>query len=82
MPSKNSWLKDNGYYMDEEAEVYNATLQDVYDNPRWYLDNLEFLREYRVSWSCYTRKVKKGRSAITLPLGFINKTSPTYNGME
>ena len=62
----NNHLSDNGYTMDEEDSIYNRTLQDVLANPRWYLDNLPFLSEYRVSWQDY----RKGRSP-TLPHKYV-----------
>lgn len=48
--------------MDEEGEIYDLVLQDLYENPRWYLDNFEDLRTFRVSWYSYEKmssKVKK-----------------------
>ena len=67
MISRNSWLKDSGYTEEEEGAIYDATLEDLGDNPRWYLDNLEYLRDYRVSWHCYGRDNKMP----VLPLEFI-----------
>ena len=49
----NNWLKDNGYTLQEEIEIYKRQLQDIIDNPRWYLDNLEYLVTYRVRWKNY-----------------------------
>jgi len=51
-----NWLCENGYTKKQEQEIYVKQLQDVYDNPRWYLDNLNYLVEYRVSWKCYSSK--------------------------
>lgn len=69
-------LKDNGYDEVEEAEIYDACLEDVYANPRWYLDNIEFLSEFRVSWEDYRT------STPTLPLRHVNqrisRNVPTY----
>ena len=64
---RNSWLKDSSYTIEEQAKIYDITLQQVYDNPRWYLDNLEYLRDYRVDWHCYSRTTTKGRRMPTLP---------------
>ena len=64
---RNSWLKDSSYTIEEQAKIYDITLQQVYDNPRWYLDNLEYLRDYRVDWHCYSRTTIKGRRMPTLP---------------
>ena len=51
----NNWLKDNGYSKEEEERIYNYQLQDILNNTRWYLDNIHFLKEYKVSWICYSR---------------------------
>lgn len=53
LASNSSWLKDAGYNKDEEDFVYNFILKDVYENPRWYLDNLQYIPEFRVSWGNY-----------------------------
>jgi len=53
----NNHLKDNGYSLDEEEEVFNDCLKRVFDNPRFYLDNLLDLREFRVSWIDYRGKI-------------------------
>jgi hypothetical protein len=55
----NNHLCDNGYTKEEESEIYDALLQDVIDNPRWYLDNLHSLRTFRVSWMNYGEKRRK-----------------------
>ena len=57
----NNWLKDAGYSFKEEQDIYDAQLQDVMDNTRWYLDNEKFLPTYKVSWVGYTK------TKITLP---------------
>ena len=72
MPNPNSWLKDSGYTIEQEQHIFNATLQDVLDNTRWYLDNLHYIREYRVSWECYTKKRKDGKKSITFPINDKN----------
>lgn len=43
----------NGYSKAEEEKIFDATVQDVLDNTRWYLDNLDRLVAYRVSWKDY-----------------------------
>jgi hypothetical protein len=50
-----NWLRNNEYSSDEEGEIYERQLCDILTNTRWYLDNLEFLVEYRVSWVNYRR---------------------------
>lgn len=67
---KNNWLKDAGYTQEEEASIYDAQLQDVLDNPRWYLDNCETVMSYRVSWINYSR------DKITLPLKLLRFRAP------
>lgn len=58
----NNWLKDNGYSLEDELEIYNSQLQDILLHTRWYLDNLEYLIQYRVRWvnyrSCNITKAK------------------------
>jgi hypothetical protein len=55
---KSSWLKDAGYTLEEEETLYNEQLKDILRNTRWYLDNLDSLHPYKVSWHAYTsRKV-------------------------
>ena len=46
-------LSENGYSLKEQAILYDEQLQDVFDRTRWYLDNLEYLPTYRVSWKNY-----------------------------
>lgn len=53
MVDKTSHPKNWGMTIEEEAEMYEEQLQDIIDNPGWYLDNFEGLREYRVSWKNY-----------------------------
>lgn len=49
-------LKDSGYTLEEEEIIYDDNLQDIYNNPRWYLNNLDSLSEYRVRWNDYSTK--------------------------
>lgn len=49
----NNWLKAAGYTRQQEIDIFNELLNDVIDNPRWYLDNFEYLHEFRVSWVHY-----------------------------
>lgn len=67
MLKTNSRLADNGFSIEEEEKIYEEQLQEVFDNPRWYLDNLDYMVEYRVRWVDY----KKGNN-ITLPRKFSN----------
>ena len=49
----NNHLTANGYDIEEQGELYDSQLAEIYANPRWYLDNLEYMVEYRVSWHDY-----------------------------
>lgn len=71
----NNWLGKNGYTIEEEYEIYNENIIDIYENPRWYLDNLYALVEYRVSFIDYKRKTIKKKDT------FI-KQSPPINTSE
>lgn len=51
--SMNSNLTDSGYDFEEQNEIYQMVLRDVYDNPRWYLDNLDSLKSFKVGWHFY-----------------------------
>lgn len=55
-------LKGNDYTPEQEEAIYDDNLQDVLDNTRWYLDNLEMLRSYMVSWKRYPSKDKLKQS--------------------
>jgi hypothetical protein len=66
---QNNRMNENGYDRSQEAEIYALQLQDVIDKPRWYLDNLHKMQEYRLSWVNY--KITK----ISLPSEFIKEKS-------
>ncbi len=51
-----SWLTDADYSIEEQEEIYDMCLQDVIDNPRWYLDQLDYLAEFKVNWVNYTKQ--------------------------
>ena len=63
----NNWLQSNGFTHEEEVEFYDLVVQDVYDNPRWYLDNLEYIVAFRVSWKDYRTKT------AVLPHKYVKK---------
>lgn len=69
----NHWLSEAGYTKKEQEDLYDNSVQDIIDNTRWYLDNLEYLREYRVYWQCYSKKRVNGTNSITLPSNKVNK---------
>jgi hypothetical protein len=41
---------------EEEVEAYNQCLRDVMENPRYYLDNLQHIKEFQVGWLYYGSK--------------------------
>ena len=51
--TNNNHLKANGYSAEEEDELLNMIFDDVISNPRWYLNNLYWLKTFRVSWGEY-----------------------------
>lgn len=65
--SNNNWLENSEYTLKEQGEIYSAQLQDVLDNTRWYLDNLEYMRDYRVSWHNYSKKIQNKLIRPVLP---------------
>jgi hypothetical protein len=52
----NEWGKVVLSCVEEEDFVYDRCLQQVIDNPRFFLDNLDYLKEFRVSWLNYGTK--------------------------
>ena len=61
-----NWLVDSGYTIKEQEKVYDDLLEDVLANPRWYLDQLSYLSEFRVSWINY------GKQNVTKPYKYTN----------
>ena len=53
-PELSNHLADNDYSLAEQAKIYDDQLADLLLNTRWYLDNLDFLPTYRVSWKNYS----------------------------
>ena len=66
--SRSNHLSDNGYSMEEQEKIYDDQLVDLYLHARWYLDNLDFLPTYRVSWHNYRTK------SAPVPYKMVNKT--------
>lgn len=68
-----SWLDKEDYTLEQQAELFDQNIEDVLQNTRWYLDNLNLLAEYRVCWGDYRRGsatkpyrlTKKGRQKHT-----------------
>jgi len=56
LPRNSNWLSDAGYEVKEQEDVYDQLLDDVIANPRWYLDQLSYLAEFRVSWVNYAKQ--------------------------
>lgn len=46
-------LRQNDYSIKEEEEIYDNLLQDIIENPRWYLNNVTYLSSFYVSWKNY-----------------------------
>ena len=65
MLSQDSSLTENGYSLEEQAEIYDNQLVDILENTRWYLDNLDSMKIYRVGWKSYYRS-----KVATLPYEF------------
>ena len=63
----NRSLTHNGYSQEEQGEIYDLLLQDLYDNPRWYLDNLQYLSVFYVNWKNYRYNTP------VLPLKYVKK---------
>ena len=53
--------------MEEEAEIYKDQLDEIINNLGWYLDQVEYMVEYRVSWKNYSTKTP------TIPWEFTKK---------
>ena len=62
----NTWLEESGYTNKEQEDLYEQSLNDVMDNTRWYLDNLDYISEYKVYFGNYYNKNKKGTKSITI----------------
>lgn len=65
-------LRDNGYTLEEEAEIYDYLLQEVLNNPRYYLDNLDSFTLFRVTFGNYDNE-----HCITIPYRYSKKYSKT-----
>ncbi len=77
--SDDSNLKANGYTQEEEDYIYNSTLSAVLSNTRWYLDNLDKLPTYRLSWHSYNTK----NVNIPSPLKFcVTKSNVKKKGLR
>lgn len=66
--SSSSWLKDSRYTIKQQSLLYDAVLQDVINHTRWYLDQLDYLSEFKVSWADYRKP------GITKPYKYVDNT--------
>lgn len=71
-------LYQQGIAIEEQADLYETQLIDLYENPRWYLDNFTFLKQYKVSFKCYSNGTKhklkngnKSKGTPTLPFLYV-----------
>ena len=67
LKSNTSWLRESLYEVEDEILLYDEQLKDIMKNTRWYLENLEYMCEYRVRWKDYSLK------SPTLPHEFVRK---------
>lgn len=49
-----SLLKEAGYTLHDEVDIYNRQLDDILENTRWYLDNAYKLPEYQLRYVNYS----------------------------
>jgi len=68
LDKRSNHLRDGEYTLEDEEILYDQVLQDIYENPRWYLENYMDLAEFRVSWANYRSK------APVLPYKYVKKT--------
>ena len=66
LSKKSNWLIDAGYSIKVQEKIYDDLLEDVLENPRWYLDQLSYLSEFRVSWINYAKQ------NVTRPFKYSN----------
>ena len=52
-------IRSNFTDIDEARAVFTANLEAIYKNPRYFLDKLDTLPEFRVPWYNYHRKKTK-----------------------
>lgn len=75
-----NYLNYSGFSKEEQSEIYEKQLNDIIENTRWYLDNLHYLVEYRVTYKNYTKPKKvllngrRSNGTPTLPIKYINIT--------
>ena len=78
---QNNRLLDSGYTNKQEEEIYDEQLVDLLANTRWYLDNLEFMRTYRVSWKNYKEGTATPPKRFCKTHSLIKKSFP-YKELE
>jgi hypothetical protein len=62
-------LQDAGYSIAEEGELYEQSLHDIIEHTREYLDQLDYMRTFKVRWKDYSN------SRPTVPLRMVTKPS-------
>ena len=76
--NESSWLSAQGYAIEEQARLYDECLKDVIENTAYYLDQLEYVREFRVSWVDYRRQNVTKPYKFTLESKKTNKKRKLY----
>lgn len=59
LAKQSSWLSAAGYNREEQMQIYAEQLEDILKNTAWYLDNLQFMVEYRCDFISYSGKNQK-----------------------
>lgn len=65
MNTNSVYLMHSDYTPEQEGDIYDQQLQDVVDHIREYLDQLDYLPEYRVRWKNYNSTIP------TIPKRFV-----------
>lgn len=82
MHPTNASLKDAGYSLKGEENIYDLQLNDMLDNMGWYLDNFETLVTYKVRWANYRYKKPTTPYRFTLKGDKNNDKQQTFKKEE
>lgn len=52
LSNNSNWLSESGYTIQEQHELYQQQLQELLDDPGYYLDHFEWWPEYRLNRKC------------------------------
>lgn len=63
---KSTYLTKHDYTIEDVEDLFEQQLQEIIDETRWYLDNIDYMVEYRVPWGKYTKRID-GTGRITVP---------------